>query len=134
MLKLVIGLALLAHGIGHSMGILQVLKVATINPQWNGDSWILTGAAGPTVAQTVGLILWSAALVGFALVAAIVFGWLPEAWFATLAILSSAASLVGIAFFPMAFPVFSTIGALVIDIAVFAAVLWYQWVPSDLTA
>lgn len=76
--KLVIALVLLGHGIGHSMGILQVLRLATV--------------------------------------------------------LSSAASLVGIAFFPTAFPLFSTIGALVIDIAVLAAVLWYQWVPSDLTA
>ena len=32
MLKVVIALVLLAHGIRHSMGMLQVLKVATVNP------------------------------------------------------------------------------------------------------
>jgi hypothetical protein len=27
-----------AHGIGHGMGLLQLFKVATVNPQWHGDS------------------------------------------------------------------------------------------------
>jgi hypothetical protein len=134
MLKIVIALVLLGHGIGHSMGILQVLKIAAVNPQWHGDSWILTGTAGASAAQAVGVIVWSVALVGFVLVAAIVMGWLPEAWFVSLVIVSSIASLAGIALFPLAFPLFSTIGALVIDVAMLAAVLWYQWVPSDLTA
>ena len=131
MLKILVGLVLLAHGLGHSMGILQVFKVATVNPQWHGDSWILAGA-GPTVTQAVGVVLWSVALVGFALAAAVVFGWLPESYFAALAIVSAVASLAGIVFFPVAFPTFSTLGALAIDIVTLAAVLWYQWEPSDL--
>jgi hypothetical protein len=81
-----------------------------------------------------GIVLWSAALIGFTLLAAVVVGWLPESLFAGLAIVSSIASLAGIVFFPSAFPVFSTIGALAIDVATLAAVLWYQWMPSDLTA
>ena len=133
MLKILVGLVLLAHGLGHSMGILQVFKVATVNPQWHGDSWILSGA-GPTVTQTVGVVLWGVALVGFTLAAAVVFGWLPETYFAALAIVSAVASLAGIVFFPIAFPTFSTLGALAIDIVTLAAVIWYQWEPSDLTA
>ena len=46
MLKVVIAVVLLAPGIGHSMWLLQVFKVATVNPAWQGDSWILTGPAG----------------------------------------------------------------------------------------
>jgi hypothetical protein len=130
--KIAIALVLLAHGIGHSMGLLQVFKVATVNPEWRGDSWILTGTAGPTAAQAIGVILWSVAIVGFAALAGVVLGWLPEAWFGSLAIVSAIASLAGLVFFPIAFPIFSTIGALIVDVAVLAAVLWYHWVPSDL--
>ncbi|HEY6957850.1 MAG TPA: hypothetical protein VI814_03415 [Candidatus Limnocylindria bacterium] len=131
MLKILVGLVLVGHGLGHSMGILQTLRVATVNPQWHGDSWILSGA-GPTVTQTVGVFLWSIALIGFALAAAVIFGWLPESYFAALAVAASVASLAGIVFFPIAFPTISTLGALAIDIVTLAAVIWYQWEPSDL--
>ncbi|MGZ6255750.1 MAG: hypothetical protein ACXWMB_01890 [Candidatus Limnocylindria bacterium] len=40
------------------------------------------------------------------MLAAVVMGWLPEDWF----------------------------GTLVVNVAVLAAVLWFQWVPSDLVA
>lgn len=38
MLKVVIALVLVSHGIGHSMGLLQLFRLATVNPQWNGES------------------------------------------------------------------------------------------------
>lgn len=131
MFKIVIALVLLAHGIGHSMGLLGIFKVATVNPSWNGDSWLLTGAVGTTVTQAVGVVLWVAAIVGFAALAASVMGWLPGTWFQPLAIGSSLVSLAGLLLFPVAFPTFSTIGALAIDVAVLAATLWYGWVPED---
>jgi hypothetical protein len=133
MLKIVIALVLLAHGIGHSMGLLQMFKVATVNPEWRGDSWILT-AAGTTVTQVVGAVLWTAAIVGFAALAAAVMGWLPTSWFAPLAIGSATVSLLGLVLFPAAFPVMSTVGALVVDLAVLVAVVGYHWLPSDLAA
>ena len=123
MVRIVIGLVLLAHGIGHSIGLLGMFKVATVNPAWNGDSWILSGSAGPTVTQAVGVVLWTVSMVGFAALAAIVFGWLPETWWVPLAVVSSVASLAGVLFFPIAFPTFSTIGAVAVDVAVLVAVL-----------
>lgn len=134
MLKVLIGVVLLAHGIGHSMGLLGSFKVATVNPEWHGDSWLLTGIAGPTVTQVIGAGLWTASIVGFTALAAVVFGWLPASWWAPLAVGSSLVSLAGLLFFPIAFPAFSTMGALAIDAAVLAAVLWFHWVPADLTS
>ena len=134
MLRIVIALVLVAHGIGHSMGLIGMFKVATINPAWHGDSWILTGIGGPSLTQIIGTVLWTLAVVGFVALGAVVMGWLPEAWWQPLAIGSSLASLAGLLFFPIAFPVFSTIGAFAVDVAVLAAVLWYGWVPSDLAA
>jgi hypothetical protein len=134
MLKIVIALVLLAHGIGHSIGLLQVFRVATVNPQWHGDSWLLTGPTGSTVTQLVGVVLWTVSIVGFTALAATVVGWLPAAWFTPLAIVSSIASLAGLLLFPVAFPTFSTIGALVVDVAVLVAAVWYHWLPSDMSA
>ena len=73
MLRVVIGLVLLAHGIGHSMGLVQILKVATVNPDWQGDSWLLTGIAGMTATQIVGSLLWTGSMIGFA-------RWPPWSW------------------------------------------------------
>ena len=134
MVRIVIALVLMAHGIGHSIGIMQSLRIATINPDWNGDSWLITGFAGTSVTQAVGVVVWTGALVGFLLAAAVVVGWLPETWWAPLAVGSSLLSLAGLLLFPVAFPTTSTLGALVVDLAVLAAVLWVDWTPSDLAA
>ena len=133
MVNTVIAIVLVAHGIGHIMGPLHVLKVASVNPKWHGDSWLLSGAIGTTPAQSVGMVLWAAALIGFVLLGGVVLGWLPASWWEPLAIGASLVSLLGLVLFPTAFPTFSTIGALVVDLVVLAAVLWLHWVPSDLT-
>jgi hypothetical protein len=134
MLKIVIALVLLGHGIGHSMGLLQMFKVATVNPEWRGDSWLLSGAVGTTATQVVGGVLWTVAIVGFAALGLAVLGWIPAAWFAPLAVGSAAVSMLGLLFFPVAFPTFSTVGALAVDLAVLVAVIGYHWLPSDLAA
>ena len=132
MLKVVIALILFAHGIGHSMGLLQVFKVASVNPAWHGDSWLLTGVAGPTATQAVGTVLWVAAIIGFVALGAVVMGWLPESWWTPLAVAASVVSLAGLVLFPVAFPTFSSIGAFAVNAAVLVAALWFHWVPSDL--
>jgi hypothetical protein len=132
MLKIVIALILFAHGIGHSMGLLQTFRIATVNPAWNGESWLLTGVAGPTATQAIGAVLWGAALVGFVALGAVVLGWLPESFWTPLAVAASVMSLAGLVLFPIAFPTVSSIGALVVDGAVLVAVLWFRWVPGDL--
>ena len=132
MLRWFIAIVLLAHGIGHTMGVLQVFKVATVNPEWHGDSWLLTGPIGATLTQAVGVVLWTVATLGFIAVAAAVVGWLPASWFAPAAIASSVLSLVGILLFPAAFPTFSTIGAVAVDLVVLASTTLLHWVPSDL--
>jgi hypothetical protein len=131
MFKIAVAVVLLAHGIGHSMGLLQIFKVATVNPEWHGDSWLLTGPVGTTATQVVGGLVWTVAIVGFAALAAVVVGWLPTTWFVPLAIASSVVSLAGVALFPIAFPLLSTLGAAVVDLAVLSSAVWFHWLPSD---
>ena len=132
-MKIVVALVLFAHGIGHVMGPLQVLNVATVNPQWNGDSWAL-GGIGTTAAHAVGISLWVLAAIGFSAAAAVVMGWLPADWWQPVALASSIVSLAAIALFPLAFPTFSTIGAAVVDLIVIGAVAWADWTPADVAA
>ena len=134
MVRYGIALVLFAHGIGHSIGIIQALRLATINPEWHGDSWLLSGIGGTTLSNVVGIALWSAALAGFVLAAGVVVGWLPLDWWRPLAVGASLCSLAGIMLFPIAFPIGSTLGALVVDLIVLDAVLWADWAPSDLAA
>jgi hypothetical protein len=82
----------------------------------------------------IGIVLWTVAMVGFVIAAGVVVGWLPASWWVPVAVASSIASLAGLVLFPAAFPVFSTVGAAIVDLAVLAAVLWYDWAPSDLAA
>ena len=134
MVRIVIAVVLFAHGIGHVLGPLQVAKVATVNPTWTGDSWLLTGVTGQTFSSIVGLVLWVAAMIGFVAAAAVVMGWLPASWWVPLAVGSSVISLVAIALFPTAFPATSTVGAVVVDIATLVAVLGLKWTPTALQA
>jgi hypothetical protein len=134
MLNLVVALVLFAHGIGHVMAPLQIAHIATVNPTWAGDSWLLTGPMGSTVTQVVAIVLWMAALVGFVVLAAVVVGWAPAAWWVPLAIGSSALSLVAVALFPAALPPASVVGAVAVDVAVLLAVVWLQWSPSTTLA
>jgi hypothetical protein len=133
-MRFVIAAVLFAHGIGHVMGPLQMFKLAVINPAWSGDSWVLTGVAGQTVSQAIGIVLWTTALIGFVLAAAVVMGWLPTTWWVPLALAASVASLIAIALFPSAFPTFSTVAAALVDTAVLVAVLWFHWAPEALAA
>jgi hypothetical protein len=133
MVRLLIALVIAAHGVGHSLGLLQVLRIATVNPAWKGDSWLLTGGLGDGLAQLIGAALWAGALVGFLIVAGVIAGWLPGSWWPFIAVVAAALSLAGLALFPTAFPLTSTIGALVIDLGVLAAVVLH-WLPADLPA
>ena len=134
MIKLLVALVLFAHGVGHSLGLLQVFKVAAVNPQWDGTSWVLTGTIGTTAAQIVGVVTWTVAMVGFIVAAAAVLGWLPAAWFAPVAFVSSIASLAGLALFPLAFPTSADRRARGRHRDPVRGVVWMHWVPTDATA
>jgi hypothetical protein len=133
MLRAAIVLVLFAHGIGHSMGLLQLFKLAVVNPEWKGDSWLMSGVATP-VTSVVALLLWTAAIIGFTALAAILVGWLPGAWWQPLAVASALVSLAGLLLFPTAFPLGSSIGAFVVDAALLIAVIAMHWGPSQLAS
>jgi hypothetical protein len=131
-LKIIIGLVLIAHGIGHGLGYAPIFGWAKAEG-WSGDSWMLTGALGPTVSNVIALVLWTIPLVGFVLVGLGVFGvGIPADWIRPMAVVSSVVSIVGVVLFWDALPALtSKIGAIAIDVIVLWAVIVAHWPSSE---
>ena len=77
--RLWIGIVLLAHGVGHVLGVLALFNLQSEG--WNARSWFLTDRIGDVPAKTVSVVLWVAAFVGFVLagLGLLELG-VPEAW------------------------------------------------------
>lgn len=129
--RLVIGLVLLLHGVGHALGVLSLAPFD--RPEWNMRSWLLTDTLGETVSRALGVVLWSLGGVLFIVAALallkIVF---PEEWWRTLAVAGAIVSLATVALYWNALPflVPNKVGAIAVDVAVIVGVLIAHW-PSD---
>jgi hypothetical protein len=126
MLKIVIALVLVAHGIGHSIGVAGGWG----NNAWggSGESWALSPVLGRSTAVLEGVI-WLLPAIGFvAAGVALLMGF--DAW-RVLAVASSVASLVAVALFPLQLPASSMIAAVVVDAAVVVSLTLLQWPSAD---
>ncbi|HEX5579023.1 MAG TPA: hypothetical protein VFY43_05085 [Candidatus Limnocylindria bacterium] len=126
MLRLLIVLILVAHGIGHSIGVAGGWGANA----WggSGESWLLSPVLGRSVGILEGLV-WLLPAIGFvAAGAALWLGW--DAW-RVLALASSVASLGAIALFPAQLPAFSAIAAVVVDVAVVVSLFVMEWPSAD---
>ena len=98
-LRIIIGLVLLVHGIGHSMAFLPALNI-TSTENWHHRSWLLTPLIGDTASRVISIILFGAALLGFIAAALGLFCWLvPHELWRSLAVYSAVISLAALALF-----------------------------------
>ena len=132
---LLVGVALIAHGIGHVLGLMPIVGWAPA-AGWTSESWLLTGPLGASVANLVAAALWLVPLVGFTLVGLGVLGIaVPAAWVRPLAVVAAVVSIVAIALFWQAFPTMTAkVGAIVVDVLVLWAVFATDWAASDAIA
>ncbi len=136
LLKLVLGGALLLHGLGHggAFGALVWIwaRPGTDTGGWTAArSWLLPALPAST-ASTVASAFWILALVGFVAAALAFTGVLPgEAW-RPLAAASALVSLVGIMAFAGTWPAFNTVAALGVNVAVLVALVGLHWPPETL--
>lgn len=130
-IRIVVGIGLLVHGLGHSLGFFPAFGMAGSVENWTDHSWLLTGIIGETAARLIGVLLWTAAAVMAVMASLAVFGWLvPQAWFRDLAVWSSVISLAGLFLFPNAFPgLMNKAGAAGVDAALLVILLWKPWPP-----
>ncbi len=124
-IRIITGLVLIIHGIGHIMALLPALNIASTE-KWNYRSWLLTRLLGDTISRVLVIVLFGAAMLGFITAGLGLFGWLvPHSAWQTLAIVSAVISLVALALFWNAFVALfpNKIGAIVVDIATLWALL-----------
>lgn len=131
-LRIIIGLVLLVHGIGHVMAFLPALNISSTD-NWHHRSWVLTPLIGDTASRVISIILFGAAFVGFIAAALGLFGWIvPHELWRTLSVVSAVISLVALGLFWNSFASFfpNKIGAIVVNIAVLVCLLWLNW-PTE---
>ncbi len=136
-LRLVIGGALLLHGLGHG-GALGALLWIRFRPGTNTGGWLaarswLVPSLSAETATTVAIAFWVVSLVGFVVVALSFWGILvPGDVWRPLGVGSAIVSIVGIAVFFGTWPLFNTLAALGLNVAVLVAVVWLHWPPETL--
>lgn len=94
-MRVLIGILLVAHGLIHIAIYSSPAHDARAQAAFKlGHSWILSPAGlGDAALKIVGMPLWVAAGVGFALAGLAVFGVLPIAWWQALAVTAAISSL-----------------------------------------
>ena len=131
-LRIIIGLVLIVHGIGHAMAFFPALNLFSTE-KWHHRSWLLTDFVGDSASRVISIVLFGAALIGFIAAALGLFGWLvPQDLWRTLAIVSAVISLVSLALFWNSFASLfpNKIGAIAVNLAVLVCLLWSNW-PSE---
>lgn len=134
-LRFLIPAVLIVHGVGHTMGILPAVGLASTKT-WHSRSWLLTPMLGDTAARAVGVVLWLVATVGAIGAGLGAFGWpVTQGTWRSLAVVSAIVSLVGLVLFWNAFVAFfNKAGAIGVDVATLVGILLLNWPPPDLIA
>jgi len=132
-LRILIPAVLVVHGVGHTMGILPALGLASTKT-WHARSWLLTPVLGDRAARAISVILWLVAALGAIGAGLGAFGWpVTQGAWRTLAVVSAIVSLVGLVLFWNAFSAFfNKAGAIGVDAATLVGILVLNWPPLDL--
>jgi hypothetical protein len=134
-LRLVVGGALLAHGLGHGGALGALAWIARFGPGHTGQwlaarSWLMPELAGST-ATAIACAAWTLALVGFVIAAAGFWGILPFGAWRGVAVAAAVVSIAGIVAFCGTWPLFNTVAALAFNVAVLVAILAMDWPPAS---
>ena len=123
MIKLVICVALLAHGIGHVLFLVPTLRLATWADQ-TGHSWLAEPLLGDGLSRLVCSAAWISALVLF--VAAAIGLYLGTPWWLAAAALGSVISLVALISSWGGIYASSAVFAVAFDVVVLVALVWVR--------
>jgi hypothetical protein len=133
MLRTIISLALIVHGIGHWMGIMTAAGIAKTDT-WHSRSWLLTDLLGDTPARMIALTIWVITFVGFILAGAGALGWsVTEGQWRTITVVCAVVSLIGLALFWNAFAALipNKIGAIAVNVVALVGILIADWPSTD---
>ena len=132
LIKILIPLVLLLHGLGHggAIGVLIAIDRGLSGGKWlSARSWLFP-KINPRAAKVIALIFWGLSLVGFVAAALSFWGILVsgDLW-RQLALISAFVSFTGIIIFWGRWPLFNTLAAQAVNLAVIVTQLWLHWPP-----
>ena len=117
--RLITGLVLVAHGIGHVMAYMPALNLFSTD-NWHHRSWLSSSLVGDRGSRALIIILFGVPFIGFLAAGLGVFNILvPHGWWVTLAIVSAVVGLVALGLFWNAFAFLfpNKVGAIAVDLA-----------------
>lgn len=119
-LRVILAIAVAAHGLGHILFLVSLLGVAN----WGQatQSWLLGGG---WLAKGLGAAIWLVAIFGF--LAAAVGLFQMSDWWQQLAIIAAIVSIVGLLLFWVNPPGSAAISAVAFDVLVLVALLVFHW-------
>jgi hypothetical protein len=126
LLRLILTVAVGAHGIGHTLFLATSLGVPIAGQ--SSRSWLLSGVVGDFATNGIGVFVWTISTIGF--VAAAVGMQTQAEWWRAFAVGSAVISTVGLILFwanPASSP---AISALAFDAVVLGVLLWLRWPPT----
>jgi hypothetical protein len=118
------GCVLGAHGIGHALGWMPALGLATFQGV-STRSWAVTAVIGDPAARIVAGVLFLAPMAGFLLAAGGLLTGQP--WWRQAAVASAALSLLATALYPQAFSTGATVGSVAVNLVVLYGILVAGW-------
>ncbi len=124
----IIAILLLAHGLGHWLGVMPVVGMAK-EETWSDDSPMLWGMMSPRTARGFAVVLWLLAMAGFVVSSLGVLGFIlsPDS-VRYFCVASAIVSLAALTLFWNAFPsIVNKVGAITVDLGVLAVVLAQPW-------
>jgi hypothetical protein len=127
-IRWVIGLAVLAHGIGHALFMPALNSLMRLDT--SGRSWLLSPVVGDGATQALATVV--AGAIGIAFVAAGAGILLQTGWWRQVAIIASVASIALVVLLWDGIPTSSAFFAFVFDAVVLAALIVAHW-PSPET-
>ena len=133
MITTIIAIILMAHGLGHVLGILAGMGIK-LSERHSLHSRVFSRLLGKNVSIFLGSVLSLAAIIFFLATGLSLSGWfLPVHLWTTLGIIASLISLFLLVFYrdflPFLFP--NKIGAVIINLYLIMTILWWHW-PNQL--
>lgn len=120
-LRILLPLAVFAHGVGHILFLFQALGVAGWGQR--AASWLLNGPLGDGPARVIGPLIWLAVILGYL---AGLYGYFAQTtWWPGLVASVSALSAVGLLIFWVSTP--PVLSALVFDLLLIALLQFVKW-------
>jgi hypothetical protein len=134
LIKIIIPLVLLLHGLGHggAIGALISIDRGVPSGKWlSARSWLFPKLS-PNAAKVITITFWAISLLGFVAAAFSFWGILiPVDLWRTLALVFAFISLIGIVLFWGRWPLFNTLAAQAVNLAIFITQLWVRWPAKD---